>query len=413
MQNNFNISIFTMETKNIMKKTFLNFISICFFILISDVTLWSKSVFSLNKDETHITVVVIDPGHGGKDFGASVGNAKEKDIVLDLALQLGESIKTNYPEIKVIYTRTKDVFIPLYDRANIANKNKADLFISIHVNGTENTTAQGTETFVLGQHRTKENLEVEKKENSVIVLEDDYSTTYEGFDPNSSESYIMFEMAQNEYLEQSLMLASAIQTQFREHAKRVDRSVKQAGFLVLHKTAMPSVLIELGFISNANERNYMLSEMGKATLSSSIFNAFRDYKRKIEDKSNFTVHTENRSSTGTETGSKTVSAQSTEVVNHIQGQEIGSDPKPDNIYFSVQIAASKKKIDTSPSNFKGEKNVFRIESKDVTRYYSGKFANYEDVVSEKKRIEKKFPESFVVAFENNELISVKKALEKM
>lgn len=413
MQNNFNISIFTMETKNMMMKTFLNFILTCFFILISGVTLWSKSDYSPKKDESHINVVVIDPGHGGKDFGASFGNANEKDIVLDLALRLGESIKTSYPEIKVIYTRTKDVFIPLYDRANIANKNKADLFISIHVNGTENNAAQGTETFVLGQHRTKENLEVEKKENSVIVLEDDYSTTYEGFDPNSSESYIMFEMAQYEYLEQSLMLASAIQTQFREHAKRVDRSVKQAGFLVLHKTAMPSVLIELGFISNSNERKYMLSEMGKATLSSSIFNAFKDYKRKIEEKSSFAVHADSDKSPGTDTETKTISAESTKTLNKKSEAETVKEPKTGDIFFSVQIGASKKKIDVSPSNFKGEKNVFRIESKEISRYYSGKFNNYEDAVNEKKRVEKKFLESFVVAFENNELISVKKALEKM
>jgi N-acetylmuramoyl-L-alanine amidase len=412
MQNNFNISIFTLVTKNIMTKSFLNFILICLFILISEINLWSKTVNSLKKDEKHITVVVIDPGHGGKDFGASMENANEKDIVLDLALRLGESIKTTYPEIHVLYTRKKDIFIPLYDRANLANKNKADLFISIHVNGTDNTIVQGTETFVLGEHRSKDNFEVVKKENSVILLEDDYITKYEGFDPNSSESYIMFANTQSEYLEQSVMFASEIQTQFRK-AKRIDRSVKQAGFLVLRQTTMPSVLVEVGFISHLSELNYMLSEMGKSTLSSAIFYAFKDYKRKIEDKSSFTVHTENNSLPVSEVESKTVTAESPEINNQIADPETGSDPKPNNIFFSVQIAASKKKMDTAPSNFKGEKNVFRIVSKEISRYYSGKFINYEDAVSEKQRVEKKFPESFVVAFENNELISVKKALEKM
>ena len=413
MQNNFNISIFTGETKNMMKKIILNVILVSSFILIWETAIWGRSAYSVKKDEKHITVVVIDPGHGGKDFGANVGDAKEKDIVLDLALRLGQSIKTNYPEIKVIYTRTKDVFIPLYDRANLANKNKADLFISIHVNGNDNSSAQGTETFVLGQHRSKDNLEVAKKENSVILLEDNYNTTYEGFDPNSSESYIMFELVQDEYLEQSVMLASAVQDQFREYAKRIDRSVKQAGFLVLRQATMPSVLIEVGFISHASERSYMLSETGKSTLSSSIFKAFKEYKRKIEDKSSFTVQTEASGSTNAKTETKNELSKPTESVNNTTVPEKVTVEETNNIYFTVQIAASAKKIDTSPSNFKGEKNVFRIDFEDVTRYYSGKYKNYNDAVNEKKRIEKKYPQAFIVAFENNELISVKKALGKM
>ncbi|HSO86414.1 MAG TPA: N-acetylmuramoyl-L-alanine amidase [Draconibacterium sp.] len=396
-----------------MKKAIFNLILVCFFILISGNFLWGETYRVPEKDEKHITVVVIDPGHGGKDFGANVGNAKEKDIVLDLALRLGESIKSTYPEVKVIYTRTKDVFIPLYDRANIANKNKADLFISIHVNGTDKTSVQGTETFVLGQHRSKDNLEVAKKENSVILLEDDYTTKYEGFDPNSSESYIMFELVQDEYLDQSVMLASEVQHQFRQHAKRIDRSVKQAGFLVLRQAAMPSVLIEVGFISHPNERNYMLSESGKSTLSASIFNAFKAYKRKIEEKSSFAIHSETGSSANPGNKSNTIPNATSEEVNIPAETETATESKTGSIIFSVQIAASKKIIDTTPSNFKGVKNVFRIESKDISRYFSGKFINYNDAVSEQKKIKEKFPECFVVGIENNELISVKKALEKM
>ena len=393
-----------------MNKATIKYFRIIFLITASISFFIPKTGFSSKKDDKHITVVVIDPGHGGKDFGASMGNAHEKDIVLDVALKLGAKIKSGYPEIKVIYTRTKDVFIPLHERANIANKNKADLFISIHVNGTENSVAKGTETFVLGQHRSKDNLEVAKKENSVILLEDDYNTTYEGFDPNSPESYIMFELVQDEYLDQSVMLASAVQEQFR-NAYREDRSVKQAGFLVLRQTAMPSILVELGFISHPKERNYMLSETGKTTLSGAIFNAFKEYKQKIEEKSSFTIHSENENQvTGTPEPVKT-DPEPLNSSNIILPEP--TNDKAGNIFYSVQIAASKKKIEPSPSNFKGEKNIFMKESKDLTRYYSGKFEKYDDAVNEKNRIEKKFPEAFVVAFENNKIISVKKALGKM
>ncbi len=396
-----------------MKETFFYFILTCSFVLFSASSVLSKTDYPGNTEEKRISVVVIDPGHGGKDFGASVGNAKEKDIVLDLALRLGNSIKAKYPEIKVVYTRTKDVFIPLYDRANIANKNKADLFISIHVNGTDKTSVQGTETFVLGQHRSKENLEVAKKENSVILLEDDYTAKYEGFDPNSPESYIMFELVQDEYLEQSVMFASSIQNQFRQYAKRIDRSVKQAGFLVLRQTTMPSVLIEVGFISHANERSYLVSEKGKAALSTSIFNAFSDYKKKIENKSSFTVHTETGSVKSSSPTSNTELISPAETNTKTAEIKTGQSVKNSSIFFSVQIAASAKKMETNPSNFKGEKNIFRIDAKNISRYCSGKFYTLEEAEKEKKRIQGKFPESFVVAFENNELISVKKALEKM
>lgn len=374
--------------------------------LISPSVSASKNIF-FEKDGTKISVVVIDPGHGGKDYGASVGNVKEKDIVLDLALKLGNSIKLNYPEIEIIYTRTKDVFIPLYERANIANKNGADLFISIHVNAVEQTFVQGTETFVLGQHRSKENLEVAKKENAVILLENDYNTTYEGFDPNQPESYIMFELVQDEYLDQSVMFASNIQNQFRDLAKRIDRSVKQSGFLVLRQTTMPGVLIEAGFLSNASERKYMLSESGKTNLSASIFKAFEDYKKIIESKSSFNLRTDKPKTQANIMDEKT---DDTKTKSQSENEDF---PSAENIWFSVQIAASQKKLDPLPANFKGEKNIFRIDWKNISRYYSGKFATHEKAAEEKTRIQKKYPDAFIVAFENEEIISVKKALRKM
>jgi N-acetylmuramoyl-L-alanine amidase len=396
MQNNSNIYIFVRETGNFMKKAFLYFLSVFFILLInSSISTGMPNNFP-NKDETHVSVVVIDPGHGGKDPGAVVGNAREKDIVLDIGLKLGQLIKTKFPETKVIYTRNKDVFIPLYQRADIANKNKADLFISIHANYVGSRSVQGTETFVLGQYRSEDNLEVAKKENSVILLEDDYKTTYEGFDPNSPESYIMFELVQDEYLEQSVMLASVIQDEFRKKAKRIDRSVKQAGFLVLRETTMPSVLVEAGFLSHPSEGNYLLSESGRSNIASAIFSAFQNYKKKIEEKSSFNIVT---GEVGNPADLRT-------------GLEKNSD-KQQSLFFSVQLVATTQPIDTEPSNFKGETNIFKIDSENTYRYYSGKYRTYKKALEEKQRLMTKFEGAFVVAFENDKLISVKKALGKM
>ena len=356
-----------------------------------------------SPDDSKINLVVIDPGHGGKDAGAAYGNWQEKDIVLDIALKLGNYITTRFPETKVVYTRTKDVFVPLHERANIANKSKADLFISIHVNYVRSSYVQGTETFVLGEHRSEDNLEVAKKENAVILLEDDYSTTYEGFDPNSPESYIMFELVQDEYLEQSVELASAIQNEFRTTAKRKDRSVKQAGFLVLRRTTMPSVLVEAGFISHSAERNFMVSEAGKVSLATAIFNAFKAYKKKIEDKSSFNLITER----------PRVIAQPNTKQLHKMSPNNNLTADKNNIFFSVQVAALSKQIETSAENFQGESKIFELNSGNVYRYFSGKFDEYENAQREKKRLNSKFNGAFIVAIEDGKLISVKKAMRKM
>ncbi|MBO5705921.1 MAG: N-acetylmuramoyl-L-alanine amidase [Bacteroidaceae bacterium] len=228
--------------------------------------------------------VVIDPGHGGRDVGAVGRVSREKDINLKVALALGRLIKKNYPGIKVVYTRSKDAFVGLDRRAAIANKAKADLFISIHTNSTaagrKGTTAQGTETYTLGMHRAADNLAVAKRENSVITLETDYKKTYEGFDPSSSESYIIFELMQDQYMASSVDFARMVQRQFAVTAKRVNKGVHQAGFLVLREVSMPSVLIELGFINNRKEEKYLASEWGQKQLAKSIYNAFEAYYRK-------------------------------------------------------------------------------------------------------------------------------------
>ncbi len=224
--------------------------------------------------------LVIDAGHGGKDPGAQSGKAKEKNINLAVALAFGKLVEQNCPDVKVVYTRKTDVFVELNERANIANRAKADLFVSIHTNSTAAKVGpRGAETYTLGMHRAADNLAVAKRENSVITLENDYEEKYEGFDPNSSESYIIFELMQDRNMASSVKLAGLIQKQFRNYAGRVDKGVHQAGFLVLRATSMPSVLVELGYINNPSEATYLTSSAGVSALAKSIYNAFVAYKK--------------------------------------------------------------------------------------------------------------------------------------
>lgn len=229
-----------------------------------------------------IKTVVIDAGHGGKDPGASgPGKTNEKDIALIVALKLGDYITKNFPDVNVIYTRKTDVFLELHERAEIANKAKADLFIAIHINSSPNPEFYGTSTYVLGLHRTEANLEVAKRENSVILLEDDRDKNYE-FDPNSPEGHIIMSMKMNAFLDQSIDLASKVENQFENYAKRKSLGVKQAGFYVLYKTTMPSLLAEIGFISNPEEEKFLGSVKGQDQLATALLNAFRTYKTEME-----------------------------------------------------------------------------------------------------------------------------------
>lgn len=223
--------------------------------------------------------LVIDAGHGGKDAGAVGAYSKEKDINLAVALEFGRLVERNCPDVRVVYTRTTDVFVPLEGRARIANKAKADLFISIHTNALPNKRqAFGVETYTLGMHRAAENLAVARRENSVIKYEKNYEQTYEGFDPNSAESYIIFEIMQDTYMKQSVELAKCIQNQYVSRG-RPNKGVHQAGFLVLREVSMPSVLTELGFISTPSEEAYLNSSEGRATLAQSIYQGFVNYRK--------------------------------------------------------------------------------------------------------------------------------------
>ncbi len=250
-------------------------------LLLSFIFLLS-SFQSLNDSKFHVKTIVIDAGHGGKDPGTIGSGIMEKDIALKIALEVGRIIEENLPDVEIIYTRKTDEFIGLYERAAIANKHNANVFISIHCNAVANATAYGTESWVMGTHKNEANLELSMKENSVVTMEDDYLEKYDGFDPNSPEGHIIFSLFQNAYLEQSLNLAAKVESQFQNRVNRKSRGVKQAGFLVLWKTSMPSILVESGFLSNPAEREYLNSKTGQVYLASAIFRAFRDFKIEIE-----------------------------------------------------------------------------------------------------------------------------------
>ncbi|MBI9053142.1 MAG: N-acetylmuramoyl-L-alanine amidase [Bacteroidales bacterium] len=343
-----------------------------------------STAYAQKEEQYILKTVVIDAGHGGKDGGAHGRKVKEKDIALAIALKLGTYIEENIPDVKVIYTRTTDVFVPLSERANIANRNNADLFISIHLNGNKDSRAYGTETYAMGLHKTEGNLEVAQIENSAILFEEDYSTNYEGFDPQSAESYIIFSFIQNTFLEQSLNYASFVENEFKTKALRKSRGVKQAGFLVLWKTTMPSVLIEAGFLTNQREERYLTSKEGQEYLASAIYRAFKNYKLKIEAKSHF--------------------------VAKIDSSQMLKDTT--SILFKVQIASSKNSVNTLSESFKGLDNVEEIKINDTYKYTVGSYSNYSDILNLKKTIEKVYPDAFIIAVEKSgKLIPVNEAIK--
>lgn len=329
--------------------------------------------------------VVIDPGHGGRDPGALGLTSKEKDIVLSVGLKLGKLIEDNHPDVKVIYTRDKDVFVPLNQRATIANKAHADLFISLHCNALDRrkTSPQGVETFVLGLHRSNDNLDVAKAENAVIMYEDDYSVKYEGFNPNEPESYIIFEFMANEFLDQSVQLASLVQNQLVSNSKRVNRNVRQAGFLVLREVAMPSVLVELGYISNKQEENYLKSSSGQTSLANSIYNGFREYKRE-HDKKSFVFSNRNLGTPDSRSGG---------VVQSIGGIE-----------YRIQIFASVNKLENGAPEFKGLGPVDFYKDGNLYKYTYGKTNNPNDLKNELRDVKKKFKDAFIIELENGKRV---------
>ncbi|MDG5798773.1 N-acetylmuramoyl-L-alanine amidase [Marinilabiliaceae bacterium ANBcel2] len=344
-------------------------------------------------DQNRFKTVVIDPGHGGKDPGARGRTVKEKDVVLSIGLKVGEYLKRELSDLNVVFTREEDVFVPLDERAAIANEAKADLFVSIHANSISNPNIYGAETFVLGLHRSAENLEVAKRENSVITLEEDYTTKYEGFDPTSTESYIIFELMQNVYLDQSISAASIIQDQFENRVGRFNRGVKQAGFLVLRKTAMPGVLVEVGFLSNANEEKFLASEMGQVYIASAIFRAIREYKFNYDDRNHIA---------GRPSRDKDLTP------GDVQVDDLFDE---DQVQFRIQVASSGMLIDDGTGPFELFDDVWVYEEGDLYRYTTGLAGSYEDIQESLSDVREKIPGSFIVAFKNGERIPVESARE--
>ncbi|WP_278718866.1 N-acetylmuramoyl-L-alanine amidase [Bacteroides caecimuris] len=408
-----------------LNRPYILYISICLWLLfLPSCTnhLWGKDF-----------VVVIDAGHGGHDPGAIGKISKEKNINLNVALKVGNLIKRNCDDVKVIYTRSKDVFIPLDRRAEIANNAKADLFISIHTNAlAKNRTAKGASTWTLGLAKSDANLEVAKRENSVILYESDYKTRYAGFNPNSAESYIIFEFMQDKYMEQSVHLASLMQKQFRQTCKRADRGVHQAGFLVLKASAMPSILIELGFISTPEEERYLNSKEGADTMAKGIYRAFLNYKREHELRltgvSKTIVPTEQE-----EDNALAIAPKDTESVNTAPQQEkllaeaktrpaataktapkrpivVESATNDSKITFKIQILTSSKPLAKNDKRLKGLKEVDYYKEGGLYKYTYGASADYNKVLRTKRTITAQFKDAFIIAFRNGEKMNINEAI---
>ena len=350
-------------------------------------------------------VLVIDAGHGGNDPGAVGKISKEKDINLKVALKVGKMIEDNCKDVKVIYTRKRDVFVTLNRRAQIANEAKADLFISIHTNAVaKNKTVKGTSTWTLGLAKSDDNLEVAKRENAVILYEDDYQTHYEGFNPNSAESYIIFEFMQDQYMSQSVRLASLVQNEFKQTGRRIDRGVHQAGFLVLKASAMPSILVELGFISTPEEERYLNTENGVNTLSKSIYQAFLTYKNEQS------VALANEETPTTKPAKKPESKQQTTTAPKKEKAKVANNNN--ETVFKLQLFSTSKPLDKNDKRLKGLKNVSYYQEGGLYKYTCGDSANYDEVVRTKQQLASQFKGSFIVAFKNGKKIDVKEAVNE-
>ena len=395
-----------------------------------------------NEDKKNFTLV-IDPGHGGHVAGACGSFGKENTINLNVALSLGRLVKSNCPDVKIVYTRQTDVFIPLQRRADIANRNKADLFISIHTNALpKGRIAYGAETYTLGTARAAANLEVAKRENSVIIYEKNYQQTYQGFDPNKTESYIIFELLQDRNMKQSVELARCIQQQYTS-AGRKNKGVHQAGFLVLRNTTMPAVLTELGFISTPEEERYLCSEAGTAQMARSIYNGFINYRRTHGGTTSKALRLlpETDDKPAAQTQPQEVASQSASAVpaaasaapdgqNAVQcRQDAAQSEKPaqesttgtsdaatpagdDRPVFKVQIMAVDCTLRTGDPRFKGLKGVEYYREGNMYKYTYGQSTSYKEIRTVQKSIAAKFPDTFIVAFVNGQRTELHTAIRQ-
>lgn len=359
---------------------------ILFLSIILTLTLVFGATLEAQNSDNNKFVVVLDAGHGGREPGKVAKNGlKEKDITLKIILEVGRQLKKN-KDVKVIYTRKTDDFVDLFKRGKIANNANADLFVSVHCNA-HNTQAYGSETYVLGLHRNETNFEVAKAENSVIFYEDNYEENYDGFDPNSPESFVGLTLMQEAYLDQSIQLAKNIQDNFTNILKRKNRGVKQAGFIVLHQTVMPSVLVETGFITNTKEGKYLNSKKGQIAIATQMSKAIIKYKKSVE----------------------------ANVSDSIYPVEVIEAPTKENIIFNtifkVQIAASSKRLEPKPFNFKGLNNISRVKESTLYKYFYGYTSDINQAEYMKKQaINTGYKSAFITAYKDGKRISLEKAL---
>ena len=366
--------------------------------------------------------LVIDAGHGGKDPGAIGRFSREKNINLSVAKAFGQLVEKNCPDVEVIYTRKTDVFVPLARRAEIANQSQADLFVSIHTNAMPGrAVARGAETYTLGMARADENLEVAKRENSVILVEEDYKERYEGFDPTSAESYIIFELMQDQYMAQSVDYARLTQKEFRTTGGRADKGVHQAGFLVLRETSMPSVLVELGYISTHDEEAFLNSQNGIRKMSQSIYNAFRAYKRQH---GNGTATSTPSGDEADEAGKQPTESAAEEATESSIGQlaeerqaiaphkETKKEEPTHRPIFKVQLLASARQIPTGSERFKDIKPVDFYKEDNLYKYTCGATTDYREAVRMRDKIKDAFEGAFIVAFKNGQKIPLQQAISE-
>lgn len=377
---------------------------------------FSIAIFGADKRFT----LVIDAGHGGHDAGAKGAFSYEKNINLNVALAFGKYVERNCPDVRVIYTRKTDVFVPLHKRADIANKNKADVFISIHTNALpKGHIARGLETYTMGIRRSDEKLSAAKRENSVIMIEKDYKEHYEGYDPNSPESTILFELMHDKNMAQSVELAKYVQTNVCAMAKRPNKGVKQDVFLVLRETSMPACLIELGFITTPDEEKFLNNKANIDKIAKGIYNAFAQYKAKydktgravyrfIEEKADDEPEAETSKGKAEDDKAKAdedVKEEKKRLSD--EGETVGGRP-----VFKVQILASSSKISLKKANFKGLENVDSYEEGGMVKYTYGASTDYNEIYRLRKSILDKYPQAFIIAFKNGEKMNVNKAIQE-
>lgn len=399
--------------------------------ILSLVVMWLLLVLNVFSASNRFTLV-IDAGHGGHDAGALGTMSKEKDINLSVALAFGKYVERNQPDVKVVYTRKTDVFIPLKERANIANRAGADLFISVHTNALPaGKIARGFETYTLGMHRAKDNLDVAMRENSVISMEKGYQQTYQGFDPRSSESYIIFEFIQGKNMERSVELARLIQRSVCAGANRPNKGVHQAGFLVLRETSMPGCLIELGFITTPDEEALLNTASRVDDIARGIYQAFAQYKDKYdkgvsvpyrptgddatdvpsivpseykEEKASVVAKSTTRAAVRTAPASK-VKEKATSVAK--QPRQVQDEP-----VFKVQVLTSSRVLRAGDSHFKGETQIDSYQENGMVKYTIGASTNYNEIYRLRKSLLEKFPEAFIIAFKNGEKYDVSQAIRE-